>query len=324
DNLSPLFLGKAADLFQETDSTVVLDLTESFPAWPQVLLARFRNGDLKAGIQFCSQGRSGSPNTNFPQRDSIIDQVEVQWGDQYAEALAGRLSSIDEEHIGGALQLAGFLESSEILPGIADAWEVFDEEDRLLATFIWGAFQCGIPVHTSFVDKIFERWASLPSANEVDDDDGSGSSSSDQMTKGDVFARCKFALTRDPSQEQIQYLIDAVDRFPDLEYHLMLLLQRVSDPDALELVVRTLGEYQHEAEGHGPVHLSSNLSQRWDPDARRGRTPPSQCKVRLKELWSNEEELDEIRRLAFRTWTGSAEETDLDTLREASNDELFE
>ncbi|WP_157972509.1 hypothetical protein [Saliphagus sp. LR7] len=321
-NLPSSLLWKSIEIVQEMDSRKVCELTESFPDWPQVLLARFRNGDLDAGIQFCNQRDSGNPNTNFSQRDTVMEEVRLRWGEQYTEEFSTRFETIGEENISGAIQLAGFIGKSGLLPGIKDAWKKFGDEDGLLPVFIWAAFQCGLPDDSSFVNKVFSRWASLPSTHEVEREDEAGNN--DGVTKGRVYSAVKFALARDISKRQIKYLYEAIDEFPELEYHLVLLLQNIADPDALEVAVRKMGEFQHEAEGHGPIHLSSELSRQWDPNAMRGRSLPASCKARLRNLWTDEDELDETRRLAFRTWSKAAQVEELEILQDMSNNELFE
>ena len=313
--LLPSVQGEAMNLLRDTDSKHVLEITESFPQFPPILLARFRNGDLEAGIGFCDSHMGGSPNMNDPQRDSVFTDAMRRWGDQYADALSKALSSIDAEHVRGALRLAGFIGRSELGSGLEECWEQHSDDRELLPAFLWAAFQCGIPEHISLVNQIFDRWASLPSGSSINDD------TDDEFVKGDVYAEVKFSLPREISEEQIRYLIEAVEEFPELEYHLLLLLNSVPDPDALELVVRKRGEHNQETDGLS--HWSVIFGDEWKPDRSRGQALQPEMKARLKDLWTNEDIINEIRTIAFHLWSRNTAPGDLEELARVSDNDLF-
>jgi len=307
-------LGEAMDVLQETRSDQVLEIAKSLPQFPPVQLARFRNGDLEAGIQFCNNDMGGSPNTSHPQRDTVFKQGSQRFGDQYAEALSQVLSSVTAEHALGALRLAGFLGQSELISGLEDCWDKYQDEPELLPAFLWAVFQCGIPEQPSLVDQVIDQWASLPSGNTIDD-------SSDEFGKGDVFSRVKFSLTRDPSEAQIQYLVNSVENFPGVEYHLVNLLSRVADPDALDVVVHKRGENMQETDVPSPWAMS--LLDEWRPETARGQTLPLNGKQRMKEIWSDENSIEEVRTSAFQLWARNAQSDDLEELKRVSEKDLF-
>jgi hypothetical protein len=307
-------LGEAMDILQETNSNEVPEIAKALPQFPPVLLARFRNGDLEAGIQFCNNDMGGSPNTNNPQRDSVFEDAIQRWGDQYADALSDALSSIATEHVQGALYLAGFIGRSELKPGLEDCWEEYQDNPNLLPAFLWATFQCCIPKHSSLVDEVLNQWTSLPSGNSIDDTDV-------EFGKGDLFRTVKFSLTKDISEPQTQYLIEAMDEFPDLEYHLSLLLNKIPDPDALELVVRKRGENMEEIDGLSP--WATHLLDPWRPDSPRGQTLPPEGKERMEDIWTNDDNSDETRTSAFQLWARNAQAGDIGKLKRASNNDLF-
>ena len=80
-------LGEIMDNLQQTDSKQVLEISESLPQFPPVLLARFRNGDLEAGIQYCTGDIGGEPSRNNPHRDSVFAEAMKRSGAMYGRAL---------------------------------------------------------------------------------------------------------------------------------------------------------------------------------------------------------------------------------------------
>lgn len=314
DEIPNSLLGKAMDLLRETDSDTVLDISDSLPQFPPVLLARFRNGDLRAGIQFCNSEFGGSPGTNYQQRDLVFEEAKQRWGDQYTEELSDVLSSIDDESVQGALQLAGFLGPSGLATGLSDCWEEYQDVPELLPAFLWAVTECCIPDDSSLVDQVLNQWASLPSGGSIDDE-------SEEITKGDVYSEVKFAITRDISDEQVQYYINAIDKYPDLKYHLSLILSKIPDPDALEIIVRIRAENIQEVDGLSP--WATHLLDPWRPDNPHGQALSSDVKERMNNLWSNKDNSDEVRTGAFVLWARNANSEDLEELKQASQNDLF-
>jgi hypothetical protein len=314
DELPNSLLGKAMDLLRETDSDTVLDISKSLPQLPPVFLARFRNGDLEAGIQFCNGEFGGSPGTNFQQRDLVFEEAKQRWGDKYTEELSDVLSSIDDERVQGALRLAGFFGRPGLVTGLSDCWEDFQDVPELLPAFLWAVTECCIPDNCSLVDQVLNQWASLPIGASIDNE-------SEEITKGDVYSEVKFSLTRNISDEKVQYFINAVEKHPDLEYHLSLILSRMPDPDALETVVRIRAENIQKADGLSPY--ATYLFDPWRPDNPHGQTLSSNVKVRMNNLWSNKDNSDEVRTSAFVLWARNTHSEDLEELKRASQNDLF-
>ena len=314
EELPNSLLGKTMDLLHETNSDPVIDITQSLPEFPPVLLARFRNGSLQAGIKLCNIDMSGSPSTNYSQRDSVFKDAKQRWGDQYTEKLADALSSIDDEHVKGALRLAGYLAQPDLVTGLEDCWDEYQNTPELLPAFLWASFQCCIPEHPSLLDQIFGQWATLPSGNSIDNE-------TEEISKGDVYSEVKFSITRDISDPQVRYLISATETFPDLEHHLSLLLSKISDPDALELVIRKRGENMREIDGLSP--WGTHLLDPWRPDSPHGQSLPPEPKERMKNIWLDDNNIDEVRSSAFQLWARNAQAENIGELKCATHNDLF-
>jgi hypothetical protein len=164
------------------------------------------------------------------------------------------------------------------------------------------------------VDQVLSRWASLPSGSRLED------ALDDDIGREGVYRKVKFSLTRDLFEEQIQYLIEAVEMYPDIEYQLLLLLKSVSDPDVIELIVTKLGERDRESDGPSPF---GGFSDQWRPEHPRGRALPPEAKGRLHDIWTDASNIVEARSKAFQLWSWSTDADDLDELRRVCDDELF-
>jgi len=308
-------LGETMEILRQTDSNQVLGIAEALPQFPPVLLARFRNGDLEAGIQYCTGNRGGSPDLNNPQRDAVFDDAFQRRGDRHLDQLSEVLSSVDTPHAQGALRLAGFFGRAELGPGLTDCWENHRDDPELLPAFFWATFQCCIPENHSLVNQVVDHWDSLPGGNSIDDADI-------EFGTGNVFRKVQHALTRDISKNQIEYLIEAVEEYSNVDHYLVSLLSQVSDPDALELVVKKRGENIQEIDGMSP--WATTLLDHWSPSHPRGQTLPPESKERMKEVWTEDENIDEIRTSAFQLWGRNAEQDDIEELKRASENDLFE
>ncbi|MFC7009987.1 hypothetical protein [Halalkalicoccus salilacus] len=162
---------------------------------------------------------------------------------------------------------------------------------------------------------MISQWESLPSGNSID-------YTSVEFGVGDVFGKIQHSLTRNVSEYQIKYLIESVEEFPDVENYLVSLLSKVPDPDALELVIKKRGENLREIDGVSP--WARTLLDPWNPSRLRGQTLPSEPKERMREIWINDENIDEMRTSAFQLWTRSVDEDDIEELKRASEKDLFE
>lgn len=313
--ISNSLLGEAMDILQETNSDQVPEIAKSLPQFPPVLLCRFRNGELEAGIQYCKGNRGGSPDLTNPQRDLIFDDAIQQGGDQYVDELSEILSVVDAEDARGTLRLAGFFGRTELASGIKDCWKKHGHNLNLLPAFLWASFQCGIPGHRSLVDQVISRWESLPSGNSIDDENI-------ELGTGDVFREVQHSIGQDISENQMKYLIKAADKFSSVEHYLVSILSEISDPDALELVVKKRGEHMREIDGMSPWAMT--LLDQWSPSRLRGQALPSKSKGRMKEIWTDTENIDEIRTSAFQLWARNAEEENIEELKRASENDLFE
>jgi predicted small metal-binding protein len=70
----------------ETDSPLVLEITEAFPRYWSILFARLRNGCARSGVLYCAKGDSQFMINN-PLRDRIIEHAKQRHGKQLLRQL---------------------------------------------------------------------------------------------------------------------------------------------------------------------------------------------------------------------------------------------
>src|SRR6266571_3421072 len=122
----------ALHVLSETESSHVLAITDRFSdhTWT-ALQARFRNGDLKAGIRLCSRLE---PGVTAPWHDRQIAHAKVRLGKTLVRMLDKLLnqSDLSGDTRTGALRLAGHFAESSLVDAIAACWASdSDRRERL-------------------------------------------------------------------------------------------------------------------------------------------------------------------------------------------------
>jgi len=72
-----------------------------------------------------------------------------------------------------------------------------------------------------------------------------------------------------------------------------------------------------------PSPWAMSLLDEWRPETARGQTLPLNGKQRMKEIWSDENSIEEVRTSAFQLWARNAQSDDLEELKRVSEKDLF-
>ena len=126
----------------ETDDPLVCSIIEEEINDPWSLLARFRNGDVNAGLQFIhSSSRTFLPGTRFREFESALSAF-VGLFDQRREALIEAIRDAvgdDASTARSVLILVGYLGWPEWAPVVGEFWRRFTpaEKDWSLVEIIW-------------------------------------------------------------------------------------------------------------------------------------------------------------------------------------------
>ena len=134
------------------------------------LRARFRNGDLSAGIRLCGQFEPGVGEVGHVE---LIEHVLRRAGAGLLRALDKVLRRRDLGGTGrrGALRLAGYASSSFLSEALQESWRAEGARQELLSDYLWACSQCCGERPAELLGPIFDEWAAMPE----EDEDGLGS-----------------------------------------------------------------------------------------------------------------------------------------------------
>jgi len=298
--------------FLETDSPAVLEITENFPPYPLVLLARLRNGCAKSGARYCT-GRHGlAPAINDKLRDQMLEQAKKHHMGKLLGELKTLLESSDapDEEREGALALAGFLGSNELDDEILQYWALVNDKTRVLPEAIWAATQCCGDNPNKLLDPLMTYWSELS-----DEEDDSGMS-----PKLWIAEALKFALARGLQENVINYFITQCDKHVSLRHPIACMCDRIDAPDALEFIVKYAANLERNIAGDGFIPWTALLADHWDISRTGGRRLSQASLDRLKMLWESQENDDFVKKQAFRLWLTGAGQEQIDVLRSVPPD----
>jgi hypothetical protein len=270
-----------------TDSPVVLDIVHTDFGLPyQTWLggfARFRNGDPKGALKFCSIFGL------FWQQEGhlfiqLVEHAALHHRDLLVQGLTDVLRNPQERHdVDGAPILAGFLGFPELRDAIRQWWSDVDDKPKYLVEALWAALRCSDNPHEDeFLDSMVTHWAELPDVEEENR----------QSKREGVGTRLLAALPRYADDELVCYLIEQAHSYDELLVPIAHICCNVDLPDAIEFALRTSAEM---------------------PDTERVCTGSSWPSVsgmklsrasveRLRELWVESGNSESLRVTAFRLW----------------------
>jgi hypothetical protein len=314
-------LGAVCWSLLETNSPVVIEITEKFPKWPLVLLARFRNGCAVSGVRYYCVIHSQNyfaPASRDDLRAQAIEQAKHYHREKLLEELKQLLISCtatDEERR-GALALAGFLGFTELQDEMKTCWTLATDKTQVLSEAIWAAFQGSVTKYGKLLDELIAYWDSLP-----DDQYGYGDS-----PKAIVKAALRSALCHGTSDEVIRYLIAQSDIHKSLHPYINGVLRRINTPDAIEFVVRNAADSEI---SNYPDKLSQStvmldFDSQWNSGFSDSPRLSSFSRNRLKALWKEPKNDEFLKEIAFHVWEIGIEQDEIHTLKEIpSNSPLY-
>ena len=298
---------------------------------PWSLRGRFRNGDMYAGVHLCAQL---PPGVGWAGHIELIDHVVKKGGSRFILALGDvlRHKGLTEAGRRGALRLAGFVASAELATALREIWVSDASRKELLSDYFWACAQCCGDDPVSLLEPIVDAWATMSD----EDEDRLGSP---RIRFGAYELRWAFR-DRVPKRA-IGYLLQRA-RSPELRWPLLVMLNGIDNPDAVEFVVRELAQQDERLEvtGHFSPFVATAVdewsgrqtprSSKRDSVMRGGNPMSTASRERLRALWSCDASGKHLRRWALRFWSATIARGDLailrtiDTSSEIGNLALFE
>ena len=270
------------------------------------LRARFRNGDLSAGIRLCGQCE---PGVGVVGHVELIEHVFRKAGARLLRALDKVLRRRDPGGTSrrGALRLAGYTSSSSLSEALQESWRAERERQELLPDYVWACSQCCGEEPAELLGPIFDEWAAMPE----EDEEGR-----DSPRVGVGADRLRWAFRDRVPDRAIGYFLDRAME-PELRWPLLVMLNGIDHPDTVEFVVRELARQDEELKGTGrwsPFAMSAR--DEWSRRPKYGGAPMEDVsRRRLCELWSSDGKSRRLRRRALEFWCATVARGDIAILR---------
>jgi hypothetical protein len=297
----------ALQALAQTESAQVLDIVSRFreQPWP-ALEARFRNGDLRAGLNLCIPIE---PGVSAPWLDRQIAHAKLRFGATLVQDLGAllRRSYLDGDALSGALRLAGHIGSTVLAESIEAAWQRDPGRIERLADYLWAAAECCSDDAGRFLGPVCDAWASL-----------SSESSKEGMPspRDDLAAyHISWAFNESLPSPALQYFVEQ-SRRPELRWPITYMLRGVDQPDALEFIARELASISRKLEGtDGFSFFSGNVLRDWKRrQTETGQGMSETSRQKLRELWDSPDNDKHLRQQAFRLWAATSAPDDVNLL----------
>lgn len=302
----------ALQVLSETESSHVLSITDRFKdkTWSG-LLARFRNGDVSAGIQLCLQLE---PGVTAPRRDHQIAHARLRFGGSLIERLGELLKRPDLSGSTrtGALRLAGHLAEPALADSVAACWLSDLDKAERLDDYLWSAAECCGNDPDRLLGPVCDAWAAL---SDESPRDGSPSPRSELAANHISWA---FNEALPPSA--LRYFIERAKR-EDLHWPITYMLRGIDHPEAVEYVTREFAAYSREFESKKnfwtfPTTVRSDWERR---QRENGKGMSLAARQRLQGLWTSTDNDKHLRRQAFLLWAANSAQDDVGLLRSVEN-----
>ncbi|MDT8470535.1 hypothetical protein O3S74_017250 [Alcaligenes nematophilus] len=273
--------------------------------WDPILVANFKNGSLRAGLQYLCRHEIG---VEVSGKQSLLAQVKRIYGDKLIFAVGAVLRRTDLNQPGnavlktGALRLAGYLGDCSLAQSIRVCWDQDDSRGRELRSYLFAAARCCGADYAETLGPICDSWEALP--QEVDAEFGQPA---ERLASDYVAWEFRHYVPRDA----IRYFVERANASQKLRWPITYMLRTVDHPDAVEHIVRYM------AESH--AHAERVLRSDWERHSRKAtRRMSLESKKRLLMIAQDEAEPDKVRRKAFLFWGLTIEDGDQDVARRFS------
>ncbi len=288
-----------------TDSSAVLELTENFPTYPPILLSRLRNGSALSGSIYCSRD---SIAMGDDLRDQIIEHAKKRHGDHLLDELRLILSSAacTDEVRKGALALAGFLEFSELEDEIGECWNLANDKQQIIAEAVWAGSRCCNEQPDKLLGPMMKFLAGLSDERISDIEVGPRIRISEELG---------IAMRRGICNKVINYFSSLHEVCKPLNWPIVIMLEHVDMPDAIELCVRFAAK---ESKSFFACFM---LPVNWDPTHPHGERLSNPSLDRLMLLWSSLQTDEPTKYQAFKIWANNTQYEQINILKEVSQSE---
>lgn len=297
----------ALQVLSETESPHVIAITKQFREQPWFALqARFRNGDIGAGLRICA---TSGPGTGDRWRDRQIAHAKVRFGTALVHALDELLKRPDlsDSDRSGGLRLAGHLTEPALAEAVAACWVSDPQRVKRLADHLWAAAKCCGDEPERLLKPVCDAWAALPDEAH---EDGRHSPREDLAAY-----EISWAFNKGLPPPALRYFINRAQE-EELRWPITYMMRGIDHPDAVEFIARESAAFSRKAEGTEHFSLFQwHVCMDWERQQRdKGKGMSSASRQRLQELWENAHNDKHLCRQAFLLWAATSAPDDVKLL----------
>ena len=269
-------------------------------------LAKLRNGCALSGARFLARHRH---DLAAAYGDALRDRALFYAKRNHAEPLSSQLhallSETDEDRSvrRGAVSLLGFLQLSGFDEDLEALCQRVSAEDDLLTELLWAAARCPLANAESALGVLFSRLDAMPI---IEDPSQAGYPGE----RHGILEELGMAFRLGMQNAAIQFILDRAGSGGHTLQDAVLLLGRLDHPDVVEFLARRIADGWHFV----PLGLVTGLGDNW-LTLRRWSEESSR---RLKRLWQDETQPDDLRRSTFALWVEARPPRLLSELRSIS------
>lgn len=271
---------------------------------PWALRARFRNGDVAAGLHLCALVE---PGVGWVGHVELIDHVTEKYGDSLIHALDRllRQTTLHSAARTGALRLAGYVASPKLENAIRESWVSDSDRENLLTDYFWAGSQCCGNDPSMTLAPMFDAWEELPD----EDEDGFGSPRTNFGAD-----RIRWAFRDRVPFRALAYFLKRARG--ELAWPITVILNGIDHPDAVEFLVVSVAERIKRA-GDGMTFPFADFAiDEWRDRKRwKMRSMSQESRDRLQVMWSDDQLEAHIRERALHVWGATMDKTDISVLQ---------
>lgn len=282
------------------DVTHVVSLFKSYGS--SVWQARFRNGDVGAGIEMCC---SIEPGVSALWRDAQLEHVKLKFGANLVRKLDEllRRQDLDTQTRRGVLRLTGHVADPILGDAILACWNLDTDREPNLADYLWACSECCGSEPERYLEPICSAWARLPAI-----EDASKSSPRHELAANQV----RWAFRKWVPTQAIRYFVRRGEA-DDLREPIVWMLHEIDDPFAVMFVVQQMAEVQRRVARKGGFSpLASQLPYAWRRLQEEGGVGMSESsREPLRALWTDPTVDKYLRNVAFDLWAATHRQNDI-------------
>jgi hypothetical protein len=303
---------EAINLLSRIDSESVISLTELFTNnlhneyW---LEARFRNGDLKAGLNLFLRHELGITITG---RKELLSHVFSRFGNVYSKQLKNVLRKQNncDSTLNASLLFAGYLGDYNLESSIKECWKKSKDKKTNLLSFMWAAARCH-KNDEALLAEICDQWASLS-----DENNDYGSSDLNSFASHGL----SWAFESYVPVDALIYFTKRASEDEKLEWAITYMLRVFGHPVAIQHVVEFLAKCYEKSENSFYYNYSV-----FADHLRRKNKMPDESKALLEKIIKDEKSSLSMAKAASKLYGAVEVRTDLKFLNSLKKeDELFE